>query len=240
MLDDLPHSYVDLHNPKHLIFSYSRVMAGVVDTQWKPETPLRILHIGAGAFTLPRYFAATRPGSDNTGMEIDPAVVDTAREDFGVRSSPRLHIEEGDARLLVGKEPAHSYDLIIGDAFSGHSVPWQLTTEEFLEEADRLLRPSGAYLMNMLDNRERFVRAEAATMKRVFPYVVLFSPLDSDNHVLVGSKVPVDPTAVLDRMQSLGYPTQLVERVSGGALARLIGGARFLEDDFAPVDQLLR
>ena len=77
-------------------------------------------------------------------------------------------------------------------------------------------------------------------MKRVFPYVVLFSPLDSDNHVLVGSKVPVDPTAVLDRMQSLGYPTQLVERVSGGALARLIGGARFLEDDFAPVDQLLR
>ena len=240
MLDDLAHSYVNLRDPKDLVFSYSQVMAAVVDTLREPGTPLTVLHIGGGAFTLPRYFAATRPGSMNTVMEIDPAVVDTAREDFGVRSNPSLRIEEADARLLVGKEPAQSYDFIIGDAFSGHSVPWQLTTREFLEETDRLLRPSGAYLMNMIDSRQRFVRAEAATMRMVFPHVVLFSPLDSQNHVLVGSRVPIDEAAVLDRMRALGYPTAFVKPYGEDDLDRLIGDARFLEDDFAPVDQLLR
>jgi hypothetical protein len=63
--------------------------------------------------------------------------------------------------------------------------------------------------MNMLDSRERFVRAEAATMRLVFPFVVLFSPRDSTNHVLVGSKVPVHPVR-----SSVGWRRWVTERYS--------------------------
>jgi spermidine synthase len=237
ILDDLPHSFADIRSPRHLIFDYARTMGALLDTFGEPKQPISVLTIGGGAFTLPRYVAATRRGSENTVMEIDPAVVDTARQDFGVRSSPRLRIEEGDARLLVEDELPQSYDVVIGDAFSGHSVPWQLTTKEFLAELKRLLRPGGLYMMNFIDTKLRFVRAEAATLRQVFSHVVLFELEFSSNRVLVASDPPIDLAAVEDRLQSSSVPAQVV---TGAELTSVIGDARILEDDFAPVDQLLK
>jgi spermidine synthase len=208
-------------------------MGAVVDTLWKRSRPIFALHIGGGAFTLPRYIAATRPGSTNTVMEIDPAVVDTAEQDFGLRTNPSLRVEVGDARLLVPKEPVRSYDVVIGDAFSGLSVPWQLTTKEFLTEVQRLLRPRGAYLMNLIDTRLGFVKAEAATLMLMFRYVALFRA--GGNNVLTASNAPIDLAPVVNRVFG-GISAGLFR---GQGLRRLIGGARVLEDDFAPVDQLL-
>ena len=59
MLDDLPHSYVDLRDPKMLVFPYSKVMAGVVDTLWKPPHPLMrstsVERRSRSPATLPRH-----------------------------------------------------------------------------------------------------------------------------------------------------------------------------------------
>jgi spermidine synthase len=232
MLDNLVHSVVIPGKPEQPTLPYTYVMGAALDTFGKRGTPIATLHIGGGAFTLPRYIAATRPGSTNTVMEIDPAVVDTARQDFGLRSSPGLRIEVGDARLLVGDESPRSYDVVIGDAFSGRSVPWQLTTKEFLAEVQRLLRPRGMYLMNFIDTKLAFVRAEAATVRLMFPHVALFEL--GTSHVLVGSNVPI-PLAQITTLATVP-----VQAVSGDSLRRQIGDARVLEDDFAPVDQLLR
>ena len=165
-------------------------------------------------------------------MEIDPAVVDTAREDFGLRSDPSLRVEEGDARLLIGDERSDSYDVVIGDAFSGLSVPWQLTTKEFLEEVQRVLKPGGVYLMNLIDTGMDFVKAEAATLRQVFDDVGLFNL--GSNHVLIGSNGRSSPRCAHLAGAVAAQP------VSGNDLDRLIGDARVLEDDFAPVDQLLK
>jgi MFS family permease len=229
VLDNFPNSYVNLRDPTQLSFAYARVMGAVVDSFRDPAKPIAALQVGGGAFTLPRYIAAVRPGSRNTVMEIDPAVVDTAREDFGLRDGPRLTIEEADARLVIRKERSQSYDLVIGDAFSGRSAPWQLTTREFLEQVHRVLRPRGLYMMNLIDRRGDFVRAEAETMTQVFRYVTLFD-LDH-NHVLLASDAPIDPSWVTRHVS--------VPPVSGAALRQRIGDARGLDDDFAPVDQLL-
>ena len=235
ILNSTVNSLVNLRDPKQLEAGYTRIIGAVVDSLGRRRRPIAALHIGGGAFTLPRYIAATRPGSANTVMEIDPALVDTAREDFGLRDTPGLRVEVGDARLLVAKKPPGSYDVVIGDAFSGLSVPWQLTTKEFLADARRLLRPEGVYLMNAIDEGLRFVRAEAATMRLVFPHVALF-PLGG-NHVLIGSNLPIGLAEVSDRLETDGVP---VPPVTGEGLSSLIGDARVLEDDFAPVDQLLR
>src|SRR5262245_49212509 len=109
VLDNLVHSLVVPGRPTELTLPYTYVMGAALDNFRQPGKPIRALHIGGGAFMLPRYIAATRPGSDNTVMEIDPGVIETARDDFGVRSGPRLHIEEGDARLLVDDERPESY-----------------------------------------------------------------------------------------------------------------------------------
>jgi len=62
LLDGTPQSHVDLDDPTHLEFDYVRRLGHVVDVVAPPRRPLRVLHLGGGAFTLPRYLAATRPG----------------------------------------------------------------------------------------------------------------------------------------------------------------------------------
>jgi spermidine synthase len=236
MLDDVTHSYVDVRDPRYLGLPYTRVLAAAVQARTGQVRALRVLHIGGGAFALPRYLAATRPASFNKVIEIDPAVVDTARADFGLRTGPRLLDEIGDARVRIRNERPASYDVVVGDAFSSRSPPWHLTTRQFLAQVRAVLRPGGTYLMNAIDEGMRFVRAEAATLRRVFPHVVLLQLPGSGNHVLVAGVTPIDVAAVERSAKKMGVP---VRSVAGAALLRLIGGESPLEDDFAPVDQLL-
>jgi MFS family permease len=234
VLDNLRHSSVELDDPSQLDFNYARVIAAAIDIVRPPGSPVRALHIGGGAFTLPLYLAATRPGSANTVFEIDPAVVDVAREKFGVRTGPLMRVKEGDARISVVHEPAAGYDVIIGDAFSSRSVPWHLTTKEFLRQVHRLMRPRGIYAINLIDAGYGFVRAEAATFRTVFASVTLVQTFH--NFVLVGTDAPLDTAGFAKRMRA-NKVTDLP--LTGAALDRFIGREHVLTDDFAPVDQLL-
>ena len=71
------------------------------NTAFPAARPLDALHIGGGGFTFPRYLAATRPGSRSTVLEIDPAVLDLARDELGLRTSRALQVRIGDARLGI-------------------------------------------------------------------------------------------------------------------------------------------
>src|SRR4051812_46885994 len=70
LLDGAPQSHVDLADPTHLQFEYIRRMAAAIDLIAPTGQPLRVLHLGGGALTLPRYVAATRPGSAQRVVEI--------------------------------------------------------------------------------------------------------------------------------------------------------------------------
>ena len=48
-------------------------------------------------------------------------------------------------RLTLAAVPEGSQDLVIGDAFGGVSVPWHLTTREFVTMIHDRLRPDGVY-----------------------------------------------------------------------------------------------
>jgi len=233
-LDNLEHSSVQLDDPRQLDFGYIRTIAAAINTRWPARRPIRALHVGGGAFTLPLYIAATRPGSFNKVFEIDPAVADVARDRFGVRTGPRLQVKVGDARVSVNREPAASYDVVIGDAFSSRAVPWHLTTKQFLAHVHRLLRPRGAYVMNLIDAGSRFARADTATLQAVFRDVTLVQLFH--NFVLIATDQPLDEAALTRRLRQLSVS---YAPLSGAALDRFVVGAQVLTDDFAPVDQLL-
>ena len=238
-LDVLDHSYVDLDDDEHLFFTYTRMLAAVIDVT--TEGPLDAVHIGGGGFTMPRWLAATRPGSTSTVLELDPVLVDLARDELGLVTGDDLQVRVGDARLGLRQLAPGSADLVIGDAFGGLAVPWHLTTEEFTRQIDDVLRPGGLYLVNLIDRAPLgFLRAEAATLQRVFPHVaVLTVPgrLESGgNFVLVGSAAPLDAEPVERAAEALDLDVVVL---TGTALDDLVDGARPLTDDFAPVDQLL-
>jgi spermidine synthase len=139
--------------------------------------------------------------------------------------------------------PVGSADLVVGDAFSGLTVPWHLTTVEFVQQISERLAPDGLYTINLIDRAGlEFARAEAATLLQVFDNVALFAPADylagvtGGNFVLVGSPSPIDVGAVEEAIRARGGSEV---GISGEELARFVAGARPLTDDFAPVDQMI-
>ncbi len=76
LVDGTAQSHVDLDDPTHLEFEYVRRLGHLVDLLAPAGRPLRALHLGGGAWTLPRYLATTRPGSPQRVVEIDAALVD--------------------------------------------------------------------------------------------------------------------------------------------------------------------
>ncbi len=242
VLDTLRHSYVDLDDPTHLQFRYLQVFADVVDSQ-RPAGTLDALHLGGGGFTFPRYVGATRPGSTNVVLEIDPGLVDLATDRLGLVAEPGLAVRVGDARLLLGGLDTASRDVVVGDAFGGLAVPWHLTTREAVAEVRRVLRPDGIYVANLIDYPPlRFVRAEIATLRRAFASVAVVAPPavidgdDGDNVVLVASAEPIDVAALERAIAARGGVERVL--VDDDAVA-FAGGAPVLTDDRAPVDQWL-
>jgi hypothetical protein len=62
MVDGSPESDVDLDDPLNVKFEYVRRLGHVLDLAAPARKPVRVLHLGAGAVSLARCVAATRPG----------------------------------------------------------------------------------------------------------------------------------------------------------------------------------
>lgn len=238
VLDGELNSFVDLNDPRDLgPFRYTRWIAEAIEPLGRAGVPLDAVFVGGGGFTLPRWLAATRPGSRSNVLEVDGGLVDFDRRHLVLRTSPALRATVGDARLTMRRELTASADLVVGDAFSGLTIPWQLMTIEWLHEVRRVLKPGGLYALNIIDLRPlALLRAEAATLLRVFKNLRLVTPAGEDgrpagdNAILIVSNRPLPPQH--------GPPAANATVFSRAAIVRLVAGARPLTDDYAPVDQL--
>ncbi|GAB3072185.1 fused MFS/spermidine synthase [Micromonospora schwarzwaldensis] len=242
-LNSAQHSYVDLTDPRHLEYAYTQWIGLVADVARPAGERMDALHLGGGGFTVPRYLAATRPGTDNLVFEVDGGLVELDRRELGLETGPELTARVGDARVLLGGEPTDSRDFIVGDAFGHLVVPWHLATREMAADIRRVLRPDGIYVQNVIDHPPgRFIRAELATVSAVFDHVALIAPpgavdgRQGANFVIVASDAPLPLTAVPAGLKPLPEPAELLDEA---ATATWTGDARVLTDDYAPVDQLL-
>ena len=167
LIGGLESAYVDLRDPTHLRLDYVRRMADALDALVPRGEPVEIVHLGGGGFTLPRQLAATRPAARQEVYELDPAIVALARRHLRLRrNSPALRVRVGDARALLERRDEDSADLVIGDAFTGTTVPAHLATSEFATQVRRVLRPGGRYLLNAIDAPPHaWARAQAATLR---------------------------------------------------------------------------
>ncbi|MBE1488130.1 spermidine synthase [Plantactinospora soyae] len=234
LVDGAPQSHVDLADPTHLEFEYVRRFAIVVDLVAPSGAPLRVLHLGGGALTLPRYVCATRPGSTQRVVEIDAALVELVRRELPWPADPRLRVRVGDARAVLGSSPDAGYDLIVADVFAGARTPAHLTSVEFAAEAARVLRPGGTYLVNIADGPPLgHARAQVATVRSVLPEACLIA--DSavlrgrryGNLVLVAGRTQLPVADLIRRTAGDWFPGRVLY---GADLDRFAGGARVVGD----------
>jgi hypothetical protein len=199
----------------------------------------RILMIGGGAYTVPKYFAAHHPQISMDVVEIDPGITQLARDYFFLAESPALRVFHSDARVFL-KRASGRYDAIFIDAFqSGASVPFHLTTREMFARLYALLNQEGMVVMNLITAIEgeagRLFRAEFATLKSVFPWVYAFPvgrPGDGtfvQNVVLAAFRSDVEPDMA-------GRGTEFDKLLGHLWTAPLQQDAAVVTDDYAPVE----
>lgn len=244
ILDTLRHSYVDLGDPTHLEFSYTRAIASALDAQAPPGAALSVLHIGGGGMTLPRYLLETRPAGHNQVIEVDAGVVAIDRQRLALPDSERLQVTVGDGRVGLAQAATDGVDVVVGDAFGGVAVPWHLTTREAVAEVSRVLVPGGLYALNVIDHGPLdFARAEIATVAAVFGHVLVIAPngqsggVVGGNFVVLASDGALQPEAITAGLVDRETPMSVM---SPASMADLLGtDPLILTDDYAPVDQLL-
>jgi spermidine synthase len=101
-----------------------------------------------GVGTLAAY---ARPGDEVRFYEINPAVIDLARQffDYLPACRGRVDVVEGDARILLEQEPAQAFDVLVLDAFSSDSIPVHLLTREAFAVYLRHLKQAGVLAVHI-------------------------------------------------------------------------------------------
>lgn len=234
LLDDAPQSHVDLADPTHLEFEYVRRCGAALDLIAPSGTPLRVLHLGGGALTLPRYVQATRPGSTQRVAEVDGALVELVRRELPWPADPRLKVRVADARATLESSRDAGYDVVVADVFAGARTPAHLTSAEYAGQVARVLAPGGWYLANLADGPPlRHARAQVATVRQVLPRAALIGDAAvlrgrrHGNLVLVAGRVEPPVPELTRRAAGDWFPGRVL---AGDELDRFAAGAPVATD----------
>ncbi|MEL7061479.1 MAG: fused MFS/spermidine synthase, partial [Acidobacteriota bacterium] len=101
-------------------------------------TPERALIIGMGSGSLHSLERAVE-GLQVDLVDVDPGVVDLAREHFALAADARTFADDG--RRFLGRRPDDRWDIIVVDTYIGSSLPFHLSTQEFFQEIRRHQTP---------------------------------------------------------------------------------------------------
>lgn len=240
LIDGTPQSHVNLRDPSELFFEYIRRIGHVIDLFRTPGRPLSALHLGGGAFTLPRYIEATRPGSRQQVVELEGALVDLVREAAPLPKRASIRVRRGDAREVLSKLPEGMHgamDLIVVDIFAGDRTPAHVSSVEFYELVRPLLSPDGIVVVNVTDGTgQHFTRGQIATLESLFPTVAAIA----EPQVLKGRRfgnivlLAAEHTDELDwlpRLLASGpHPARML---IGRELEAFVGGVKPVTDEHA-------
>ena len=212
-----PQSHVDLDDPTYLEFEYARRLGHVLDTLAAPGRPLDVVHLGGGALTLPRYVAATRPGSRQDVVDADRGLLELVVAELPLPAGSGIAVHAADARAWVEAAPAATADVLVGDAFGGSRVPAHLTSDAYARAVRRVLRADGCYAANLADGAPfAFLRSQLATFATVFDELTLIAEpavlrgRRFGNAVLLASHTPVDVDALVRRTAADAFPARVV------------------------------
>jgi len=128
---------------RDLLTTYYTETSGIAAAiESRARKPLRIGVIGLGTGTLAAY---GKKGDVYRFYDIDPRVMDIARNEFTYLADSRAQIELalGDARLTLEREAPQGFDVLAVDAFSSDAIPVHLITREALGVYLKHVRPDG-------------------------------------------------------------------------------------------------
>jgi len=174
-------SVVKLGDPDELVLPYTHVALAALALSGEPR---RILVVGVGGGTLPAFLHRQYPAAEIDAVDIDPEVVNVAREYFGFREDALLRAHVSDGRKFI-ESATRPYDLIYLDAFGTTAVPPHLTTREFLRAVRRIIKPDGVVVGNLWFRQfNPLYDSMVHTYRAVFDEVAVLQVVGTGNRIL--------------------------------------------------------
>jgi len=197
----------------------------------------RDLLLGGGGFTFVGDYLKRNPEGTLDVVELDPAFEPMAKRYFGLAPNPRVRTYTQDARVFLNR-PGETYDVIYLDTFGSQMmVPFYMTTLQAAQRVFDRLSSGGVALLNTMSAIDgaqgRFLRAELATYRSVFPRVEVFkTSREGDrfaNVMIAAFRSPAEPA-----WTSSDAETQ--RRLSTRWTRPIADDMAILTDDYAPVE----
>jgi spermidine synthase len=110
----------------------------------------RALFIGCGGGVAVRQFAARYPGIAIDVVEREPAVVELARDWFGLDTLPGVSVHVADGHDFVLGAARSRYDIAVVDAYDAEGVANDLVGAPFFRALARAIHPWGAAAFNVI------------------------------------------------------------------------------------------
>ena len=221
---------VDLKHPERLEVPYTKGM--FVSEAFFTNGIDSALLIGLGGGAMVHHIHHYWPDQKLDAVEIDPVIVDIAKNYFVVphsmspyfkNSSIELHVEDGFVFINNALKNTAKYDVIYMDAFLKPStdtdstgVPLRLKTLAFYDELKSILNEDGVVIFNI--NNSKDINTDLKHISDSFEQVWKLSVPNRGNIIVVGCLKEIDQTTLfnrathIDEKKGLGI-TEWVERL---------------------------
>jgi spermidine synthase len=209
-------SEMDLGNHDELTVSYTRYIMTALPLVEKPG---RLLIVGLGGASMQRYLYTLLPRATIETVELDPHIRDIAARFFFLKEDRRQIVRVGDGRAFIERSK-DTYDVIFLDAFNASSIPYALTTAEFLRSVKARLADGGVVCANVWSTAPDYADM-LKTYAAVFPELHVVKCASSGNSIVLAlpRTMGLTVSAWVDKARAFEntHPTgldlpQLVER----------------------------
>lgn len=178
-----------LERPFALEMEYIQIMA--VALLFRPDAK-KILALGMGGGSLPKFIWKALPASEVTVVELSPLVLEVAHRFFEVPQDSRFKTVSGEALQFL-QATQETYDLLFVDLYDGQGIAPVVAEPDFFEACDRRLKPGGLLIWNLWrssakDLVERSMRNLAASFGR---NLLILPNQESGNFVVFVFKAPI-------------------------------------------------
>lgn len=180
------------------LFNFSLIDLFSLGPLITPVKNLLVLGMSGGASIRQhqQFSASTRIDA----VEIDPKIIEIAKNNFGIKEGDSLKIWQADARpfLTVSKK---KYEMVEIDLFQGSPyTPFYVLTQEFFQSVLAHLNEDGIMMMNIYaPGKHELLQPVLATIASVF-LSVYSVPVYGQNFVVIASRSPLDEQEIKDRV----------------------------------------
>ncbi|XP_043986560.1 eEF1A lysine and N-terminal methyltransferase isoform X1 [Gambusia affinis] len=166
-------------------------------TPQNKDVPVSVLLVGLGGGGLPQFLRDFVPDAAVEVVELDPVVLEVAKEWFGFRPDDRLTVTLGDGLeriCFLEKEGGHFFDVVMFDVDNkdssvGMSCPPAAFVETaVLQKVFNLLTPRGLFILNLVCRDPVLRKDVLERVKSVFPTVLSRKIAEEINEVLLCSR----------------------------------------------------